>query len=43
MNCPFCDKKLKIIDVDLEGIDLFGCEECDWIKSSDDLDMNYYI
>lgn len=44
--CSKCNNNLTVVDVDFEGIDVYGCEECDFNepKVFDALeDMKYYM
>lgn len=43
MRCPFCNNELEVIDVDIEGYDILGCEECEWSNTASDDDMKFFI
>lgn len=45
-RCPHCDNDLQVIDIDVEGYDILGCEECSWNEITEDnliKDMEFYI
>lgn len=43
MNCPFCNQKLQVVDVDFESQDVHGCADCDWVQPNNDDDMMFFI
>lgn len=43
-KCPLCSGELVIIDVNSEGYDVLGCENCAWEDTyNNDDDMKYFI
>ena len=45
-KCPFCNDDLQIIGVDYMGLDIIGCEVCNWDETSKDnliKDVEFYI
>ncbi len=44
-TCPYCEEGLEVVDIDAEGFDILGCDDCmyDEQGSGIDSDMKFFI
>lgn len=44
-NCPYCNDKLEVTDIDPLGYDILGCSDCDYSTDNRDPldDMEFFI